>query len=76
MYDPAAELMLTLAAGAEADETFAANFVRLAGLAETNGQTEIADTFYSQARLHRAKAIELRARLGALVEEYGPPASR
>lgn len=71
MNDPARELMLSLADGIVADETMADYFARIAGPAHDIGQPEIAAAFAAHGRMHRVKAIELRARLGAMVEQYG-----
>lgn len=72
MYDPTIELMRTLAEGVEIDEAFAAVLATLAGEAEAGGHSAFANAFIANSRLHRVKAIQLRAKLGALVEGHGP----
>ena len=71
MNDPAHDLMTALADGAAVDEASAANLAALAVIARDQGVVGAAATFEIQARSHRVKAVELRARLGALVERYG-----
>lgn len=72
MYDTMMELMRTLAEGAEVDEAFATILATLADEAEAGGHSAFANAFIANSRLHRVKAIQLRAKLGALVEGHGP----
>lgn len=67
----ARDLMTTLAAGILIHEAFAADLARLAGFARSTGDRIMAETFVFDAREHRAASIQLRARLGALVDRYG-----
>lgn len=71
MYDPVTEFMRTLASDIRLDEASADKFAALTRRADAEHERAWAETFARHGRLHRAKAITLRAQLGALVEEYG-----
>lgn len=64
--------MRTLAEGIEIDEAFAEHFARLTRLAAASeDRIGFVDAFASQARLHRVKAMQMRAQLGAMEKRYG-----
>lgn len=63
--------MRTLASGIETDEAAADTLSALALRLSAAGAHPCSRTLTAQARLHRVEAIKLRARLGALVMQYG-----
>lgn len=71
MYDTVTELMLTLAEGARTNEAFAHDLAAMARKVDAAGPNPFAKTLFAQARLHRVKAMEERARLAALADAHG-----
>lgn len=71
MHDPARDYMILLAEGAQAEEAYADYFAVLAAKVRDTGDVAQADVMTGHARQHRVKGIEMRAQLGALVEQWG-----
>lgn len=60
-----AERIKVLVQGIDADEAFADHFAALSRIARDRGDRSVANAFARHGRLHRVKAIEMRAILVA-----------
>lgn len=71
MYDAMAELMRILAQGVATHEGMADSLAATAYRVDPEGRDPFIATFLSQVHLHRVEAMKSRARLDALVAQYG-----